>query len=147
ALAPFAGLAQPQGGPAKGGEQLPPGAFLRLTMTNPKVAHGVTFTRPVVFSPDGKLLALARLGEDGSWVTVWDARIGEEQKTLHQPGMGVRDFAFLPGGHALISASWSSTLVLWNLKTGQPVFTYDKNPAEMGGFMVLAPDGRTLVYP
>src|SRR5262249_42462839 len=50
-------------------------------------------------------------------------------------------------GHALISASWSSTLVLWNLKTGQPVFTYDKNPAEMGGFMVLAPDGRTLVYP
>jgi WD40 repeat protein/tRNA A-37 threonylcarbamoyl transferase component Bud32 len=92
----------------------------------------------VVFSPDGKRLAIASPGPK-----VLDAQTGKELLTLKGHDRGVRSVAFSSDGKRLVTGSWDHMLKVWDAQTGQEIFTLK---GHTGGVMsvVFSPDGRRL---
>ena len=50
---------------------------------------------------------------------VWDARTGEERRTLHGHTDGVSGCAISPAGDFIVSASSDQTLKVWDARTGE----------------------------
>jgi WD40 repeat protein len=98
--------------------------------------------RQVIFSPDGKILAIG-----GHEITLWDVdnhrQIGQP---LVDPSLSVGDFRFSPDGTMLAAVSGEGwDINLWNVKTGQPVgqpLTWDIG---LVAGIAFRPDGKALV--
>ena len=97
----------------------------------------------VDFSPDGKVLASASLGDDGT-VWLWDTETGEHQHTLAGHTDRIRSVVFSPDGMTVASGSWDGTVRLWDVQTGEQkqAFTGHTEGVESVSFN---PDGRTVV--
>ncbi|HSL46822.1 MAG TPA: BTAD domain-containing putative transcriptional regulator [Anaerolineales bacterium] len=100
----------------------------------------------VAFSPDGKKLATA--GAEGNAI-LWDAITGTQLRTISNHGIGITNLAFSPDGQQLIlttdqsaaaGAGDNATTQLWDLATGQRVFT--KTQAVRIWGLALSPDGQ-----
>jgi WD40 repeat protein len=93
----------------------------------------------VAFSPDGKMVAGAKKGPTA---VLWDLASGKELYTLSDPSKspdGNPIVTFSPNGEML--ALGSSTLTLWNVKTGKLITSL---PARAQGRVVFLQNGTTI---
>jgi WD40 repeat protein len=65
----------------------------------------------LAFSPDGRLLA----SSDGYDVHVWEVGTGKEVRTLRGHRSEIEALAFSGNGRRLASASWDSTVLVWDV--------------------------------
>jgi WD40 repeat protein len=91
------------------------------------------WANPVAFSPDGKLLA--------SPYNVWDAHTGQEIRSLQNEGPDSFDsVSFRPDGKRLATGSWSGTVRIFDVETGQQVRRFVGG----GGSVAFSPDGKRI---
>jgi WD40 repeat protein/serine/threonine protein kinase len=98
----------------------------------------------LAFSPDSELLAC---GEDNGSLVLWDATAGAVVRDLRGPDVCLHQVAFSPDGVLLATAGKSATgavVRLWQVATGQLVFTAHL-PGDWPAWCVaFSPDGKTL---
>jgi WD40 repeat protein len=139
---------------------LPPGLFLGLLTTalaaslvlvrgrepEPEVmvasatltAEGGVVT-DLAFSPDGRSLAVARVGDQ---VRIWDVATHRRRRTLPTMSMDT-GLAFSPDGKVLAVADQGPAIVLWHSDTGEKLGTLEC-PGRRFIRVAYSPDGRTL---
>jgi len=110
--------------------------------------------KPLAFSPDGKHLAiggftrLAKGAGDRSATaggTVWDAATGKKLLSLDEGHTGgVYDIAYSPDGTRLATASYDTTVQVWNADTGEKIFVL-KGHSKAVLSVAFSPDGSRLV--
>ncbi|WP_338898520.1 helix-turn-helix domain-containing protein [Streptomyces sp. TG1A-60] len=93
--------------------------------------EGLTHVGPVLFSPDGRTLALT----DEVEAQLWDVRTRRPRTTL--PGRFVNGMAFSPDGRTLVTVG--DGLVLWDTATVRPRAELPK--AEEGSQVAFSPTG------
>jgi WD40 repeat protein len=100
---------------------------------------GCHFVHAVAFSPDGAHLACAGNTE----VKILNAATGEEETSLRGHTARITSIAYSPDGTRLASASISSVIKLWDLRTDTEVLALRVS----GGWVqevAFSPDGRHL---
>lgn len=75
---------------------------------------------PVVFSPDGRMLAT---GSPSRSVTIWDTRSGDRLVSLPAHNSPVMSIAFSPDGSRLASLTGAKTVTLRDVRTGHQLLT------------------------
>jgi hypothetical protein len=95
----------------------------------------------VVFSPDGRLLAMNGAMKG---IPVWEALTGRERSRLagHEgPTVGV---AFSADGRTLASAGYDGTVRLWDAEDGKELRKLTGHRGKVNA-LAFTPDGRTLI--
>lgn len=118
--------------------------FNRHFLGSDLTLYGHTFwALSVAFSPDGTQIAS---GSQDYSIKVWDAKTGEEIRTLKGPDGhkgGVASVAFSPDGSRIASGSSDKTIKVWNLKTGKVINTLDEH-TETVVSVAFSPDGKRI---
>ena len=115
-----------------------------------KLTEHTKKVRSVAFSPDGKTLASAG---DGGIIIFWDLKTGESVATLPvdhtDPDFNIKlsdpvlSIAFSPDGKTLASGDTYHNVILWDLETGQRIYTLRRH-ADAVRALAFSPDGKTL---
>lgn len=92
----------------------------------------------LTFSPDGGFLAAT--GSDDGKVTVWQAGTGGEVRTLP----GCSKMVFSQDGHLLAGLTAETTVVIWDVLTGQELRTCSEHSCEVTA-MAFDSGGKRLV--
>lgn len=95
---------------------------------------------PVVFSPDGRLLAS---GADDNTIRIRDVATGRVLRELTGHRSQITDLAFTPDGRTLASTSADSALRLWHTATWRSLGTLDDHA--LHGFIRFENRGRHLL--
>jgi WD40 repeat protein len=95
---------------------------------------------PLVFSPDGKVLAMG-----SNTIRLWTVATGALVASMPAPHyMGPNDLAFSPDGKTLASAS-GNAVRLWDVSTGLQTRAFQGGRWDHGFFAVaFSPDGETV---
>jgi hypothetical protein len=94
----------------------------------------------VIFSPDGRLLAMNRWQKT---IPVWEAWTGAQRLLLEGHTESTACLAFSPDGRTLASAGWDETVRLWDLDTGKELRVLKGHRGKVNS-LAFAADGRTL---
>jgi WD40 repeat protein/serine/threonine protein kinase/tetratricopeptide (TPR) repeat protein len=94
----------------------------------------------VVFSPDGRRLVATGFG-DGS-VNLWDAHTGRRLTPFLGHTDAIEHAAFSPDGQRLATASYDTTVRVWDVSTGQTLWTRRHEKGLQG--VAFSPDGRRV---
>ncbi|USP76690.1 uncharacterized protein yc1106_03964 [Curvularia clavata] len=89
----------------------------------------------VAFSPNSKILASA-----SSDINLWDVDTGAILHTLENHSFGIR---FSPNGKMLVSSSYDKSVKLWDVYTGQLLWTFSDGWTDDVAF---SPDSRMLAF-
>jgi WD40 repeat protein len=101
--------------------------------------HGRS-VRTLAFTPDGRTLAVVRIGADDE-ITLLDSATGRAQRTI-KPGGGPLSLGFSTDGHTLATASGSNGVVkTWDARTGRLQYSF-RVSGEVAS-PTFSPDGRT----
>jgi RNA polymerase sigma factor (sigma-70 family) len=118
------------------GDPLPEGAVARFGTV--RLRQGWMASR-VLFSPDGKKLAVAGLGRP---LGLWDVANGKEIRQFHQKDIQASGVDFSPDGTLLAEGHFD--VRLWDTKTG--VLRHALGPAQASQrAVVFTPDGKTVI--
>jgi WD40 repeat protein len=112
---------------------------------------------PLVFSPDGTILASGTIRPpgEGNTISLWDAATGKEIRHMASPGAALFTFAFLPDGKRLATSksitSDLNQISIWELASGKNAGSFQiqhRTPPSFAGEgrMVFSPDGKTLAF-
>jgi WD40 repeat protein len=80
----------------------------------------------VAVSPDGKLLATARVNDEA--VTLWDLATGTEVRSLWSDGAGFSEITFSPDGKLLAGSLWLQPIGLWDVAAGKRLWKVSRGP-------------------
>jgi WD40 repeat protein len=97
--------------------------------------------KSVVFSPDGRYLAVGTRG--GGSVQLIDTSSWQVIRTFEGHTDGATSVAFSPDGRLLASGSYDETIRLWEVATGSPVRTL-RGHTDPVLSMAFSPDGKLL---
>ncbi|MGL6076027.1 MAG: WD40 repeat domain-containing protein [Fimbriiglobus sp.] len=107
----------------------------------------------VLFSPDGKLVA----SSGGKTIHLWNPVDGKRKTVLADGHTApVRALAFLPDGKTLVTGGDDRKVVVWDLETAKPKFTFPEHVSRVEGLSishqgrmlaVLTTTGQVTVYP
>jgi WD40 repeat protein len=97
--------------------------------------------KSVVFSPDGRYLAVGTVG--GSSVQLIDTSSWQVIHTFEDHTSAVNSVAFSPDGKLLASGSVDGTIKLWDVATGQEVRTLEGHTSYVLS-VAFSPDGKLL---
>jgi hypothetical protein len=75
-------------------------------------------------------------------VKVWDAKTGQETRTLTGHAGFVESIAFSPDGHRLASGGWDGPVTVWDAGTGQEIRTLKGHVGRV--HVAFSPDGKRL---
>ncbi|MEW1719758.1 helix-turn-helix domain-containing protein [Streptomyces sp. NPDC093109] len=112
-----------------------PGGRLRHTSTAGSSSHAAAF------SPDGRTLAVATLGDTDWAVALWDPVTGRKLRSFTVPDGSVRDLAFSPDGRTVAAAS-VATVRVWDVTTGRNLHSFTSHPDPQA--VAFGPAGRTV---
>jgi WD40 repeat protein len=97
----------------------------------------VYFPGALAFSPDGKLL----VSSHGDHIILWNIETHQPiDQSLTEHADSITDIAFSPDGNMLVSGSSDRTIILWDVKTGQPL----SRLRDFAISFAFSPDGKTL---
>jgi WD40 repeat protein len=96
---------------------------------------------PVVFSPDGQLLAVSN-GKAYS-IVLWDLTTGEERATLEKRCTYPGRLAFAPDGTTLASANFDETITLWDLPSARRRASLNGH-TDLVHCTAFSPDGKLV---
>jgi Tol biopolymer transport system component len=96
--------------------------------------------RSVVFSPDGKFLAIALY--EGA-VQLLDAKTGAQRMMLRRSKAGINGIAFSSDGQTLAAAGLDGFVTVWDLTTRKTRFTFHGHP-HTALAVALSADSKTL---
>ena len=102
---------------------------------------GVGAVASVVFSPDGRYLAVGTIG--GSSVQLIDTSSWQVIRTFEGHTSGVTSVAISPDGRLLASGSGDGTIKLWEVATGREVRTLEGH-TDWVLSVAFSPDGKLL---
>lgn len=121
-----------------------------LTLREMGAVHGETRVRtPEIFSPDGRLVAVAfkrsePIDELVWGIHVWDTATGELITTLPGTQDNIREMAFTPDNQTIITTNFYGTTRFHNLKTGLIDLTIPYANMTQGMGLRMSGDGRVL---
>jgi WD40 repeat protein len=95
----------------------------------------------IVFSPDGKMLAMNRAQKT---IPVWEAATGRRRLVLEGHEESTAVVAFAPDGRTLASSSWDNTIRLWDLETGKELRKLTGHRGKAAS-LLFSVDGKTLI--
>ncbi len=105
----------------------------------------------LAFSPDGKVLAVGRWGNEIPDVTLWDVK---RRKLLHvlphgrDMNQNITAVAFVPPGDRLVTGYWTlNKALLWDVRTGKLLDTLETGE-KVGDFitgLAAFPDGKRVI--
>jgi WD40 repeat protein len=119
------------------GDPLPPGARYRLGTVR---MHQPDPVGAPVWSPDGKLLAMA---SSGGAIHLWEVPSGKELRRLVHPDPTVVCLAFSPDGRFLAAAGFYGDILLWDPTTGKEVRRLGDQQF-LAASVVFSSDAKTL---
>ncbi|MFL5993106.1 MAG: hypothetical protein ACJ736_02065 [Streptomyces sp.] len=102
-----------------------------------------SLVRRVVFTPDGRTLAVVHIEADGDQVRLLDAATGRTRRTIKPNTQFLSFLAFSPDGRTLATVSGSrGSVKMWDARTGrlQDSFSVGGEVASLA----FSPDARTL---
>jgi WD40 repeat protein len=90
------------------------------------------FPSAIAFSNDGKLITASTVGIDRKQntyayirVLVWNAQTGEKVFTLEGQRLDINGLVFTRDDRFLLTGSVDTTIVFWDMKTGQKTRTFE----------------------
>src|SRR5262249_32969596 len=95
----------------------------------------------IVFSPDGRTLALNRWQKT---ISIWEVASGKERLSLEGHQESTVWGAYRRDGRTLASASWDNTIRLWDLETGKELRCLTGHRGKVNS-LTFSADGKTLV--
>ncbi len=105
-----------------------------------RIADHSDLINALAFSPDGELLAT---GSDDKMARIWELPAARLRQTLSGHVGLVTGVAFAPDGRRLATCDVTGTVILWDVESGDKVFTLP-GPSPIYGLAFL-PDGNRLV--
>ncbi len=114
--------------------------FTEANLANSDFTKICGSVRSVIFSPDGKLLAI---GDTDAVVRLWEASTGREILTCKGHTNVVESVAFSPDGEILASGSYDQIIKLWDVKTGECLKVLQGHTGSVMS-ITFNPDGNIL---
>lgn len=117
------------------------------TISLPELCYWDTYVNSVCLSPEQAIIASNSQEE----IKVWDFDSGELRHNLTGHCGMVYCLAISPDGQTLASGCEDYTIKLWNLKTGELIYTLGDDQSEFRGdtspvySVAFSPDGQTLI--
>ena len=117
----------------------------RAVLTNLVIQPAPGFPYPLVFSPDGSVLATTAAADDvDNGIHLWDTRTARLVGSCYGHKQPVQAVAFTPDGKTLASSADDGTVKLWNLATRQELLSVRKSGSPPRG-LLFSPDGCLLI--